>query len=140
MALGQYHGDMEPTAPQDTESRHADKYIVRFPDGMRDQLKEAAKASNRTMNAEIVARLQSSLEGAAVFPFAIDQAIEHEQEERGGSREDALARLVLAGQAQGGTVLHVVMPKKVTIKEFGELLRASEKVIPPDANMIVERR
>lgn len=60
MALGHYHCTMERTPPQDTESRHADKYIVRFPDGMRDQLKEAAKANNRTMNAEIVARLQES--------------------------------------------------------------------------------
>lgn len=42
--------------PSDT----ADKVLVRMPDGMRDQLKAAAKASNRTMNAEIVARLQSS--------------------------------------------------------------------------------
>ena len=121
-------------------SRTAEQFVIRFPDGMRDKIAETAKANNRSMNAEIVARLQSSFEGAAVFPFAIDQAIEHEQEERGGTRDEALTRLVLAGQAQGGTVLHVVMPKKVTIKEFGELLRASEKVIPPDANMIVERR
>ena len=107
---------------------------------MRDQLKEAAKASNRTMNAEIVARLQSSFEGAAVFPFAIEQAIEHEQEERGGTREEALTRLVLAGQAQGGTVFHVVVPRAMTMQEYRELMKASEKIIPPNANMILERR
>lgn len=38
----------------------ADKYLLRLPDGMRDQLKNAAKASGRSMNAEIVARLQST--------------------------------------------------------------------------------
>ena len=107
---------------------------------MRDQLKEAAKASNRTMNAEIVARLQSSFEGAAVFPFAIEQAIEHEQEERGGTREEALTRLVLAGQAKGGTVFHVVVPRAMTMQEYRELMKASEKIIPPNANMILERR
>ncbi|WEL95671.1 MULTISPECIES: Arc family DNA-binding protein [Delftia] len=53
---------MERKPPQDTESRHADKYIVRFPDGMRDELKAIAKASGRTLNAEIVGRLQRSLE------------------------------------------------------------------------------
>lgn len=37
-----------------------DKYIIRFPDGMRDRLKEAAKANNRTLNAEIVSRLSDS--------------------------------------------------------------------------------
>lgn len=34
--------------------------MLRFPDGMRDQISEAAKASGRSMNAEIVTRLQSS--------------------------------------------------------------------------------
>lgn len=44
--------------PSDT----ADKVLVRMPDGMREQLKVAAKSNNRTMNAEIVARLQSSFQ------------------------------------------------------------------------------
>ena len=107
---------------------------------MRDKITETAKVNNRSMNAEIVARLQSSFEGAADFPFAIEQAIEHEQEERGGTREEALTRLVLAGQAKGGTVFHVVVPRAMTMQEYRELMRASEKIIPPDANMILERR
>jgi len=48
----------------DYASRELDKVIVRLPDGMRDRLKEAAKAANRTMNAEIVSRLE--------FSFAAD--------------------------------------------------------------------
>lgn len=51
---------MDKKPPQNTESRHADKYIVRFPDGMRDQLQAAARGHNRTLNAEIVSRLQDS--------------------------------------------------------------------------------
>ena len=51
---------MERKTPQDTESRHADKYIVRFPEGMRDKLKAEAKVNNRTLNAEVVARLERS--------------------------------------------------------------------------------
>lgn len=35
--------------------------MLRFPDGMRDQIAEAAKANGRSMNAEIVHRLQISL-------------------------------------------------------------------------------
>lgn len=38
---------------------------MRFPDGMRDRIAEAAKANNRSMNAEIVARLEASLNSAA---------------------------------------------------------------------------
>lgn len=112
----------------------------RIPAELRELLDAAARDNNRSLTGELIARLQSTFDGIASFPFAIEQAIEHEQEERGGTREEALTRLVLAGQAQGGTVLQVVMPKKVTMQEFRELLRASEKVIPPDANMIIERR
>lgn len=35
--------------------------MLRLPDGMRDRLKAAAEASGRSMNAEIVHRLQASL-------------------------------------------------------------------------------
>lgn len=42
-------------------SRTADQFVVRFPDGMRDQIAALAKANNRSMNAEIVARLQQTL-------------------------------------------------------------------------------
>lgn len=51
---------MKDTKPP---SRTADQFVVRLPDGMRDQIAEAAKANNRSMNAEIVARLQESLNG-----------------------------------------------------------------------------
>ena len=40
-------------------SRSLDQYIVRFPDGMRPRIKAAADANARSMNAEIVAALQS---------------------------------------------------------------------------------
>ncbi|MFU0504038.1 Arc family DNA-binding protein [Pseudaminobacter sp. NGMCC 1.201702] len=42
---------------QDSKSRKLDQYIVRFPDGMRDELKELAAEHNRSLNAEIIARL-----------------------------------------------------------------------------------
>lgn len=39
--------------------RGSDQFPLRFPDGMRDQLKEAAKVNGRSMNAEIIARLEA---------------------------------------------------------------------------------
>lgn len=42
-------------------SETADRFQVRLPDGMRDRIKAAADANNRSMNAEIVARLDSTL-------------------------------------------------------------------------------
>jgi hypothetical protein len=38
-------------------SEKQDRFIVRLPDGMRDRIKAAADANNRSMNAEIVATL-----------------------------------------------------------------------------------
>lgn len=49
---------LDRTKAQDTPSRKLDQYIVRFPDGMRGQLKKAAKENNRSLNAEIIARLE----------------------------------------------------------------------------------
>lgn len=53
--------------------RGADQFIVRFPDGMRDKIKAAADTKGRSMNAEIITRLEASLAGAAGGPGAIDQ-------------------------------------------------------------------
>lgn len=41
-----------------------DKYILRFPEGMRERIKANATENNRSMNAEIVARLESSFEAS----------------------------------------------------------------------------
>lgn len=45
-----------------------DQYIVRFPDGMRDRLKDEAAKNNRSLNAEIVARLDASFEKGESIP------------------------------------------------------------------------
>lgn len=42
-------------------SSKQDQYMIRFPDGMRDQLKEAARKHGRTLNAEIIARVAYTL-------------------------------------------------------------------------------
>lgn len=44
--------------PSETQER----FIIRLPEGMRDRIAESAKANNRSMNAEIVARIQNSFE------------------------------------------------------------------------------
>jgi hypothetical protein len=41
-----------------------DRFIVRLPDGMRDEIARAAKANGRSMNAEVVARLSAPNMGA----------------------------------------------------------------------------
>lgn len=43
-------------------SRESEKFVVRLPDGMSDRIKASADANNRSMNAEIVSRLEDSLD------------------------------------------------------------------------------
>jgi len=60
MASRHYNRQMteKPAFPSDA----ADKFIVRLPPGMRERISEAAKGSNRSMNAEVVHRLQESFD------------------------------------------------------------------------------
>lgn len=46
-------------APYD--SRTADKFVVRLPEGMRERISEVSKVHHRSMNSEIIARLETSL-------------------------------------------------------------------------------
>lgn len=44
----------------DRSPQPQDKFVVRLPDGMRDRIKAAAEANTRSMNAEIVATLETA--------------------------------------------------------------------------------
>lgn len=46
----------KPAFPSDQQ----DKFMLRLPDGMREKIKVAAEANKRSMNAEIVARLEAT--------------------------------------------------------------------------------
>lgn len=43
-------------------SRTADKFVIRLPDGMREQIAETAKINHRSMNSEIIAVLADHLD------------------------------------------------------------------------------
>lgn len=42
--------------------RDSDKFMLRFPEGMRARIREAAEANGRSMNSEIIARLEASFD------------------------------------------------------------------------------
>jgi hypothetical protein len=46
--------------PKSFPSQGLDKFVLRLPMGMRDRIGAAARANNRSMNSEIVARLEQS--------------------------------------------------------------------------------
>ncbi len=64
--------------------RGSDQFPLRLPDGMRDRIKEAAMDNSRSMNAEIVARLEESF----VVPHL--RELIDEQDKLGETREKLL--------------------------------------------------
>lgn len=84
-------------------SDEAEKYIVRFPAGMRDQLKDAAKAANRTLNAEIVARLQASFkqEEAEAPPYAVPAGVNPELDRQIAAMHKRIASIADALEGAG---------------------------------------
>ncbi|WP_120993114.1 Arc family DNA-binding protein [Stutzerimonas urumqiensis] len=57
---------MRPMKQAVYSSRTADKFVVRLPEGMRERIADVARSHHRSMNSEIIARLEQSLfqEGA----------------------------------------------------------------------------
>ncbi|WP_044047305.1 YlcI/YnfO family protein [Pseudomonas monteilii] len=47
------------------DSHSLDKFVVRLPDGMRDQVAAAADADDRSMNSLIVTAIRNELDGRA---------------------------------------------------------------------------
>lgn len=75
----------------DYDSRTADKFVVRLPDGMRDQVNAAATADDRSMNSLIVK--------------AIREYLDLQQHQKA-----LLGALVLANQMQGQQDTQVQQP------------------------------
>jgi hypothetical protein len=54
-------------------SEQQDRFIVRLPNGMRDKIGVAAQANKRSMNAEIVNRLEASFSSAGEPLLVVNQ-------------------------------------------------------------------
>ncbi len=93
-----------------------DKFVVRFPDGLRDKVADEAKASGRSMNAEIVHRLELSFaQGAAVTQYrgAAEQGLDMAKElaetvkslqQQLKQRDDAMQKMTAFMESMQGTL------------------------------------
>ncbi|WP_433915653.1 Arc family DNA-binding protein [Pectobacterium polaris] len=54
-------------------SQVQDKFTVRFPDGLRDAIAEKAKVNGRSMNSEIIAAIESWINGSSVDVSKINE-------------------------------------------------------------------
>lgn len=66
--------------PAMSESRDQSKFVVRLPEGMRDRIAEAARQNNRSMNSEIVHRLESSFSNVMIDPHESQREITFDPE------------------------------------------------------------
>lgn len=86
-------------------SRSLDKFVVRLPDGLRERIEAAARAKNRSMNAEIVRVLE------LVFP------------EDGGAL--AGGDLVIKADSAGADILIELQHQQ------GQIMKMIEERLPP---------
>lgn len=121
---------------------HIAPFGLRMLPDLRAEIEDAARASGRSMNAEIVHRLTQSfmlVDARDDLPATVKMAVQDEMDERGGTFMEALTRLVLVAQAGGGTLFFLKIARGVTAGEVRAVLEASKVVIPPDASMVMER-
>ncbi len=117
-------------------------YPLRLPAELKNEIAKAAFVMGRSFNSEVVARLSASLDPDSVthLPTAVADAVAHEIKERGGTPDEALTRLVLAGQAQGGTVVNISIAPGTTMAQVREMIEGASKLVPADASLFVERK
>lgn len=72
-------------------SAEADQFVVRFTDGLRDRIKESAKMSARSMNSEIILRLEASFEAPRQLSPAIAELLNKYIEQEVAARLQAIA-------------------------------------------------
>ena len=67
-----------------TAGRGSDQFVLRLPEGMREQIKQAAEQNGRSMNAEIVGRLSASFMRDAMphldDPMVANEILAHSQQ------------------------------------------------------------
>lgn len=106
-------------------SEAADRYIVRFPEGMRDEIKHAAEASGRSMNAEIIQRLKSSVEDEDVLklllPPETERALFTDAAVNDMEAEERAVQILQANYGHGGEYTASLSRVEGLAKENAEL-------------------
>lgn len=118
--------------------RESDKFMLRFPEGMRALIKEAAEKNGRTMNAEIVARLEASFKGGAPATsaeLAKELAFVRHLHERQAKAQELGQRLL----ASGLLVASAALPPEIRSEPtMAALIRLAEGIDSNDGAAIVQ--
>ena len=87
-------------------SRTADKFVVRLPDGMRERIADVARNHHRSMNSEIIARLEQSMlqEGA----LDVDLSLRHDSPEQSLHERELLQRFRQLSRRQQNALVALI--------------------------------
>lgn len=111
----------------------ADQFLVRLPEGMKQEVVASAFANRRSMNAEFVYRIRQSFQPAAPeagLPEEAKAAIQKEMAARGGTFHEALMRLLTAGEQRSGMVLNLTVHKGMTVQDLSTALQGLAEALP----------
>ena len=110
-----------------------------MPKPLHEQLHNAAEASGRSYNAEIVARLQQSFDSTPVDDPNVKRVVEEFAKLRDMSYRDALMLLVTAGsQPDAPQIVHIRVGAGATMQEVKEIIKEAANVAHPGASVIYE--
>ncbi|MCY1289172.1 Arc-like DNA binding domain protein [compost metagenome] len=87
-------------------SRTADKFVVRLPEGMRERIADIARNHHRSMNSEIIARLEQSMlqEGA----LDDDLSLNHDRPELSLHERELLQRFRQLSRRQQNALIALI--------------------------------
>lgn len=116
---------------------------LRMPPDLKEQIESASKQNGRSMNAEIVARLQASFSGKSedgVFMIAEDLAKQYGKEHEINWKE-ALDILVLKGASRKDCpVAYLSTHPNMTVSEMSAALRLLGEATSDDASIGLKAR
>ena len=114
------------------------RITLRIPKELHAALTAEADATSKSLNAEIIARLQASFDPAQGLPSVVRSEVDNEAERLGISPQEALASLVLAGSQPGAPmVLYIKADPSMSLDQYSALFEAAKKNIPPDATVVL---
>lgn len=123
--------------------RDYDQFIVRLPEGMRDRIAQAAEAAARSMNAEIVKRLEDSFDPNAISD-EVAQQIEalHRCEaalEKSEFARDLMSKYLDATEQQNEALRKAGVVSEQLLLQFASAVMKAAKGDRSDLDAIVER-
>jgi hypothetical protein len=74
--------------------RNQDQYMLRLPDGMRERLHHAAKSNARSLNSEIVARLDASFDARRSLAPEVAKFLDDYVDQKVAERLSQIARQI----------------------------------------------